>query len=48
MYVHIDTRNYGAARVGVLTSDTVDGDYKWVKSFRPFAAGEQGHRPVHR
>jgi hypothetical protein len=35
MYIHLDTRNYGAARVGVLTCDTVDGNYQYVTSFRP-------------
>jgi hypothetical protein len=34
MYVHFDV-NYGLARVGVATSDTVDGDYQFVTSFRP-------------
>lgn len=35
MYMHIDNGRYSAARVGVAVSDTVDGDYKYVKSFRP-------------
>ena len=35
MYLHIDSRNYSLARVGVATSDTVDGDYRYLKSFRP-------------
>ena len=35
MYAHADTRNYGAAEVGVLVSDTVDGDYTFVAHFRP-------------
>jgi Glycosyl hydrolases family 43 len=39
MYMHIDGRtaegNYKIARVGVATSDTIDGDYKYLKSFRP-------------
>ena len=34
MYMHIDA-NYAVARVGVATCDTVDGDYKYLKSFRP-------------
>jgi hypothetical protein len=34
MYVHFDV-NYALARVGVATSDTVDGDYQFVNSFRP-------------
>lgn len=42
MYMHIDGPsesgrhgNYGLARVGVATCDTVDGDYKYLRSFRP-------------
>ena len=35
MYTHIDNGSYKAARVGVAISDTVDGDYKYLKSFRP-------------
>jgi hypothetical protein len=41
MYMHIDGplpgggRGYGLARVGVATCDTVDGDYQYLKSFRP-------------
>ena len=35
MYVHLDDPDYKLARVGVLTSDTVDGNYKYVRSFRP-------------
>ncbi|HYW44094.1 MAG TPA: family 43 glycosylhydrolase [Bryobacteraceae bacterium] len=39
MYMHIDGRtaegSYKIARVGVATSDTVDGDYQYLKSFRP-------------
>ena len=35
MYMHIDSRNYSLARVGVATADTVDGDYLYLKSFRP-------------
>lgn len=35
MYAHIDDRRYRFARVAVLTSDTVDGDYQYLKSFRP-------------
>ena len=43
MYMHIDgpmpgvQGNYKLARVGVATCDTVDGDYKYLKSFRPLA-----------
>ncbi len=41
MYMHIDgpmpgeRGGYKLARVGVATCDTVDGDYKYLKSFRP-------------
>ncbi|MEI9975678.1 MAG: family 43 glycosylhydrolase [Ignavibacteriota bacterium] len=39
MYTHIDGNtpegSYKVARVGIATSDTVDGDYSYVKSFRP-------------
>ncbi len=41
MYMHIDGPNpgeiggYKLARVGVATCDTVDGDYQYLKSFRP-------------
>ncbi len=35
MYMHIDDARYQLARVGVAVSDTVDGDYRWVTSFRP-------------
>lgn len=41
MYMHIDGPlpgeggGYKLARVGVATCDTVDGDYKYLKSFRP-------------
>jgi hypothetical protein len=35
MYFHLDNGGYTLARVGVATSDTVDGDYKYVRSFRP-------------
>ncbi len=35
MYAHVDDYRYGLARVGVFTSDTVDGDYTYLKSFRP-------------
>ncbi len=44
MYMHIDGPtdpddrrggSYALARVGVATSDTVDGDYTFVRSFRP-------------
>jgi hypothetical protein len=35
MYVHLDDANYTFARVGVLTSSTVEGPYHYVKSLRP-------------
>jgi len=41
MYMHIDgalpgqSGGYSFARVGVATCDTVDGDYQYLKSFRP-------------
>jgi hypothetical protein len=35
MYMHIDDARYALARVGVAVSDTVDGDYQYLKSFRP-------------
>jgi hypothetical protein len=41
MYMHIDgpvpgeTGGYNLARVGVAISDTIDGDYRYLKSFRP-------------
>jgi Glycosyl hydrolases family 43 len=40
MYMHIDGSTnggggYALARVGVATCDTVDGDYQYLRSFRP-------------
>ena len=35
MYAHVDDASYRLARVGVFVSDTVDGDYRFVRSFRP-------------
>ena len=35
MYVHIDSPNYGDAKVGVATSRKVDGPYTYIGSFRP-------------
>jgi hypothetical protein len=35
MYMHIDNGSYRVARVGVAVCGTVDGDYKYLKSFRP-------------
>ena len=35
MYLHLDDSSYKLARVAIATSDTVDGDYHYLKSFRP-------------
>lgn len=35
MYVHLDDAQYRYARVAVAVSDTVDGDYRFLRSFRP-------------
>lgn len=35
MYLHIDSSNYGEAKVGVATSDTVCGKYTYISSWRP-------------
>jgi hypothetical protein len=35
MYMHMDDAGYKAARVGVAISDKVDGDYRYLRSFRP-------------
>jgi len=35
MYMHIDNSTYKLARVGVAVCDRVDGDYQYLKSFRP-------------
>ena len=35
MYFHMDNGRYQAASVGVATCDTVAGDYKFLKYFRP-------------
>jgi len=35
MYVHVDSSSYGEAKVGVATSDTVIGPYKYLGSFQP-------------
>ncbi len=35
MYAHIDDRHYKFASVAVLTCDKPDGDYHYLKSFRP-------------
>jgi len=35
MYTHIDDGRYKVASVAIFTSDTVDGDYKYLKYFQP-------------
>ena len=35
MYMHMDANGYRLAHVGVAVCDTVDGDYKYLRSFRP-------------
>jgi hypothetical protein len=35
MYAHIDDRAYKFASVAVFTCDKIDGDYQYLKSFRP-------------
>jgi hypothetical protein len=35
MYFHLDNRSYKTAKVGIAVSDIPDGNYKYVKSFRP-------------
>jgi hypothetical protein len=35
MYLHIDNTNYSEAKVGVATSKTVDGRYRYVGSYNP-------------
>jgi hypothetical protein len=35
MYMHLDDAGYRLARVAIATSETVDGDYTYLKSFRP-------------
>lgn len=35
MYAHIDNKSYHYANVAVFISDAVDGDYHFVKTFRP-------------
>jgi len=35
LYAHIDDGSYRFARVAVATCNAVDGDYKYLKSFRP-------------
>jgi len=35
MYFHLDDKPYKLARVGVAVGDSIDGEYRYVKSFRP-------------
>lgn len=35
MYMHLDGTGYKVARVAIAVSDTVDGSYTYVRSFRP-------------
>ncbi len=35
MYLHIDSPNYGEAKVGVATSKTIDGNYSYIGSYNP-------------
>jgi hypothetical protein len=35
LYAHLDDARYKLARVAVAVSDRIDGDYHYVKSFRP-------------
>ncbi len=35
MYMHLDDARYKVARVAVAVSDQVDGEYRYVRSFRP-------------
>jgi hypothetical protein len=35
LYAHLDDARYKVARVAVAVSDRIDGDYHYVKSFRP-------------
>jgi hypothetical protein len=35
MYMHLDDARYKLARVAVAVSDTVDGPYQYLRSFRP-------------
>lgn len=36
MWFHADSKDYGAAEVGVATSKTVDGQYEWKTNWKPF------------
>ena len=35
MYFHMDNKTYKVAKVGIAVSDKPDGDFKYLKSFRP-------------
>jgi len=35
MYAHLDNGDYSLARVAVFESDRIDGEYRYLKSFRP-------------
>lgn len=35
LYAHIDNKSYHYAHIAVFTCDTVDGDYQYLKNFRP-------------
>ena len=35
LYAHVDDSTYKLDRVAIAISDTVDGDYRYLKSFRP-------------
>lgn len=35
LWMHIDSANYGEAKIGVATGDTVCGKYMYVRSERP-------------
>ena len=35
MWMHVDSIDYGAAKLGVAVSDTPAGPFKFLKSFRP-------------
>ncbi|MCW3116856.1 MAG: ricin lectin, partial [Chitinophagaceae bacterium] len=42
MYMHIDNSTYKVARVGIAVCNKVDGDYKYIKSFRPLNHESRG------
>lgn len=35
MWMHVDSIDYGAAKLGVAVSDTPAGPFRYLKSFRP-------------